>query len=329
MNQAQKNMATGFISPSGLSKSAAKSKHELYAQEREVIKKDFAELGSNFDWSDEAVAKKLQGFARDVIKTTSQTVLGTEDLWSMVLPTERIQPGDTLKIRELSGVNIYYGTYGASVRMSRPQFAEYSATTNLKEVGIKLELTNIRTGKYSPSELADYTSSLITAWRNYLLFGVTLGGSTVYQSGGAQYCAGTSLSFGTMNVALGKITDESDIKCIIGRRTAIHYLSTMSGWSEAGKEQFEKQGQVGTYAGIPVIKVNSFTDPDYGTVYPMDADDLWIFSELPAGRAVIADTLRTSNETILQNETMNLYYRWEDGIGIFWTNRIVRVKDIT
>jgi hypothetical protein len=322
-------MATGFISPAGITKAPTlKSKYELYATEREAIKKDFAELGTNFDWSDDVVAKKLKGFARNVIKVTSQTVLGTEDLWSVVLPTERIQPGDTLKIRELSGVNVYYGTYGASVRMSRPQFAEYSATTNLKEVGLKLELTSIRTGKYSPSELADYTSNLITAWRNYLLFS-TLSAMTCYSSGGDHYIAGTNLAFGTMNAAFAKMTDEADIKCIIGRRTAIHFLSTMTGWSEAGKEQFEKQGQVGTYGGVPVIKVNSFTDPDYGTVYPMDADDLWIFSDLPAGRAVIADTLRTADETIMQNETMNLYFRWDDGLGIFWDNRIVRVQNVT
>jgi len=64
-------------------------------------------------------------------------------------------------------------------------------------------------------------------------------------------------------------------------------------------------------------------------VYPFPKDDLWIFSELPAGRIVSAGALRTSSETILKNETMNMYMRWDDGIGIFHTDRIARIAAIT
>jgi len=328
-----KTKSVGYISPSGISVGSnsinSNDRYTLYANEKKAVKEDFAALGNNFNYNDPAVKKKYEDFARYVIKETSQTVLGTPDLLSSLLPTESIQPGDTFKLRELHGVSIYYGTYGASVRMSRPQFTEYSATTNLKEVGLKLELTQIRTGKYSPSELADYTSSLITAWRNHLLFVTTLAGMTVYQTGGSYYQAGTNVAFGTMNTAFNKLTDEGDIKMIIGRRTAIHYLSNMSGWGESAKDEFQNLGQVGKYAGVPVIKVNSFTDPDYGTVYPMPANELWVVSQLPAGRAVVADQLRTADEMILQNETMNIYFRWDDGIGIFHPNRIVRVAAIT
>ena len=316
------NKASGFITPAGIARPRSIEKHKLYAAEKKVLKEEFSKLGKNFNWNDEPVKAKLQEFARLVIKNTTQTVLGTEDLWSVVLPTEEIEPGDTFKLRELHGVNVYYGTYGASVRMSRPQFTEFSATTNLKEVGLKLELTQIRTGKYSPSELADYTAALITAWRNHLLFTTTLGGNTVYQSGGAQAVVWGGGSFGTMNAAIDKLTDEGDVKVIIGRRSAIHHLSVLSGWSEASKEEFENVGQVGKYAGIPVVQVKSFTDPDYGTVYPMPKTVLWFFSELPAGAAVIADRLRTADEVILANETMNIFFRWDDGIGIFKTNRI-------
>lgn len=317
-----KQMSVGYISPAGISRSNDTNRFSLYSKEKKIILDEFAAFGNNFNWNDAPVKDKMSEFARLVIKNTSQNVLGTEDLWGAVLPTEFIQPGDTFKLRELHGVNIYYGTYGASVRMSRPQFTEYSATTNLKEVGLKLDLTQIRTGKYSPSELADYTSSLITAWRNYLLFTTTLGGMTAYGSGGAQSVAWGGGSFGTMNAAIDAMTDEGDVKMIVGRRSAIHHLSTLSGWSESSKEDFENLGQVGKYAGIPVVKVGSFADPDYGTIYPMPKTQLWLFSDLPAGRAVVADSLRTADEIILQNETMNIYFRWEDGIGIFYPNRI-------
>lgn len=325
-----KMKSVGYISPAGLSGNARNaSRYDLYAKEKNILKEDFASLGNNFNYNDPAVKEKFDAFARLVIKNTSQTVIGTPDLISSILPTETIQPGDTFRLREIHGVNVYYGTYGAAVRMSRPQFTEYSATTNLKEVGLKLELTQIRTGKYSPSELADYTSNLIRAWRNHLLFVTTLAGSTDYQSGGSYYQTGATLSFSDMNKGIAKLTDEGDIKMIIGRRTAIHYLSNMSGWSDNAKDEFKDLGQVGKYAGIPVIKVSSFTDPDYGTIYPMPANELWIISELPAGRAVIADQLRTADEMILSNETMNIYFRWDDGIGIFKPNRIVRVAAIT
>lgn len=324
-------MSTGFISPNGISKTRTKSqsKYDLFRKEKDIIRDEFKSLGNNINWNSPDVKKKLQEFSSQVIKNTQQTVIGSNDLTELCLPVETIQPGDTFVLHELHGVAIHYGTYGGAVRMSRPQFTKYSQTTELKEVGLALELTNIRTGKYSPSELAEYTSSLVTAWRNYLLFVTTLAGMTVYSSGGDQYQAGTNVAFGTMNTAIGKITDESEIKMIVGRRTAIHQLSNMSGWSDTAKDEFKDYGQVGSYAGIPVMKVNSFTDPDYGTVYPMPSNELWIFSELPAGRMVIADRLRTAEETILKNEMMNIYFRWDDGIGIFNTNRIVRVAAIT
>jgi len=330
-----KTSSVGYISPAGISRAAdsTNSKYALYKNEKEIIRDEFKSLGKNFDWTDPNVAGKLKEFARQVIKRTGQTIHGPgdagQDLTSLCLPTETIEPGDTFILRELHGVNIYYGSYGAAVRMSRPQFTQYTQTTNVKEVGLKLELSQIRSGKYSPSELAAYTSSLITAWRNRLLFVTTLAGMTAYQSGGDQYQAGTALAFGTMNAAINKLTDEAEIKLIVGRRQAIHSLSNMSGWGETGIDQFQAAGQVGKYAGIPVHKVNSFTDPDYGTLYPMPEDELWVFSDLPAGRMVIADSLRTADETLLQTETMNIYFRWDDGIGIFYPNRIVRVAAVT
>lgn len=324
-----KQSSVGYISPSGITrKTSTTDRYKLYSAEKKILKDDFASLGTNFDWNDAAVKGKLDEFARLVIKNTSQTVLGTEDLWGAVLPTETVLPGDTFVLREVHGVDIYYGTYGGAVRMSRPQFTEYRAATNLKEVGLKLDLTQIRTGKYSPSELADYTSSLITAWRNYLLFTTTLGGMTTYQSGGDQNNVWGAGNFATLNNTINLIADDGDVKMIVGRRNAVHFLSALTTFSEASKEEFENIGQVGTYAGIPIVVVKSFTDPDYGTVYPMPSNQLWFFSELPAGRAVVADALRTANETILQNESMNLYFRWDDGIGIFRPERIAVVTAI-
>lgn len=326
-----KNSSYGFISPAGINSSAASKlivgRNDVYNRERAVIKAEFANVGS--DWSDPGLNGKLKEFAKQVIKVTTEGVRDATDLITVVLPAETIAPGDTYVQRDIHGVGIYQGTYGAAVRMSRPQFTQYTQTTNLKQVGLKLDLIQIKTGKYSPSELADYTSGLITAWRNRLLFVTTLAGATEYQSSGDQHIAGTSLAFGTMTAAFQKLTDVSDPALMIGRRYAIHKLSTMSGWSDTVIDEFKNTGAVGMYAGIPVVKVNSFTDPDYGWISPMDDDDLWIFSSLPAGRVVISETLEASDEIILSDRTMNIYYNWADGIGIFHTDRIVRVQNVT
>lgn len=325
--------SVGFISPS--TNSARRNglnigdRQEVYSRERKVVRDEFAKLGTIGSWKDAPVKEKLDTFAKQVINTTQTLIAERRDLISMVLPTETITPGDTFVLRNLHGVNVYYGTYGASVRMSRPQFTQYTQTTNLKEVGLKLELNQVRVGKYSPSELADYTTGVIEAWRNRLLFTTTLAGMTAYQASGTQYTAGTSLSFATMEVALNTLTDEADAALIVGRRQAIGALANMSGWSDTVIDEYKGTGVIGMFAGIPVKKVYSFTDPDYGWVSPMDADDLWIFSSLPAGAQVIADRLRTDDEIIAANETMNMYFRWDDGIGIFHTNRICRIQNIT
>lgn len=321
--------AAAHLSPKGIrTYNSAQERNALYREEKKIIKDEFAAFGNNINWTDRAVKDKLHEFARQVIETV-QTYMNQQDLVSTVLPAETVQPGDTFVRHELHGVNIYYGTYGASVRMSRPQFTKYTASPNPKEAGLDLDLAQIRTGKYSPSELADYTTGLITAWRNHLLFTTTLAGMSVYQSGGAQYQAGTSVAFGTMDTVIAKLTDAEDVGWMVGRRAAIHKLSNMSGWSDNAKDEFKSIGNVGSYAGIPIMKVNSFTDPDYGTVYPMPSNEIWLFSTLPAGVVVYADRLRTAEETTLKNETLQLYFRWDDGIGIWYTNRIARLAAIT
>ncbi len=325
--------SVGYISPSGISSKkpnsqAGMDKYNLYRDEKKIVKEAFKNLGKNIDWTDDAVQKQIKIFARKVIETT-QTELEAQNLLEQFLPVEELEPGETFVLREVHGINIWEGSYGASVRMSRPQFTEFTVSTNLKEVGIHIDLTQVRTGKYSPSELANYASNLITVWRNRLLFVTTLAGMTQFQSSGSQFQSGAGVGFGTMDAAINLITDEQDVQVIVGRRNAVHKLSNMSGWSDTAKDQFQRDGQVGWYAGIPVIKVNSFTDPDYGIVYPMPDDELWLFSSLPAGRIAIADRLRTGQETILSNEALNIYMRFDDGIGIFRPNRIARLAELT
>lgn len=311
------------LTPRGSTKNSNHDKYALYRKEKDILKEEFKAFGRDINWNDVAIQGKLNEFARQIIDTVN-THLNQQDLVETVLPAETVEPGDTYVLHELSGVNVYEGTYGASVRMNRPQFTKYTATPNVKDVGLDLQLALIRTGKYSASELADYAAGVIRAWRNHLLFTTTLAGMSVYQSGGAYY-QGNADSFATLDAAFAKMTDEEDVGMIIGRRKAIHVIANMSGWADPSKEEFKSIGQVGRYAGVPIIKVNSFTDPDYGTVSPMTTTDLWMFSTLPAGRVVFADRLRSSQETKLENETLKIYLRWDDAIGIWHTNRIVRM----
>lgn len=300
-----------------------------YDEEKKAIKDAFSQIGDKINWEDPAPKKLLNQFASLVIDNVSK-FMDTRDLVDMVLPAVNLNLGETFVEREMSGVNIYYGTYGASVRMSRPNFAQYTVKPNLKEVGLDFVLAEIRSGKYSPSELSDYTTGLISAWRNNLLFTTTLGGITAFQSGGAQYTAGTKVGFATLDAAIADITDESDLGFMVGRRTAIHKISRSNGaWSDNDKSAINRAGQVGTYMGMPVMKVNSFTDPDYGDVYPMASDVLWLFSGLPIGKIAYADRLNSSQETEMRTGRLKIYLRWDDGIGIWRTNRAAVIGAIT
>lgn len=300
---------------------------KIYEAEKKVIGEEFKALGNNINWNDSAVQAKLRDFSKKVIEVV-QFYMAQEDLVEQLIPSTTVDPGDTLIHREIHGINVYNGTYGDSVRMNRPQFTEYSGKPTPKECGIDLDLTLIRTGKYSPTEIADYATGVITSWRNRLLFVNTLAAMTQYQSGGAQYKVGPA-SFATMDAIIDCLTDEADVKVIVGRRSAIHKLSNMSGWSDTAKDQFQMNGQVGKYGGIPVVKVNSFTDPDYGVVHPMLDTDLWLFSELPAGRLIFADRLNTAEETVLRRKALNIFMWWDDVIKIWWANRIARVASLT
>lgn len=322
--------STAFLSPKAAS--AHKGVKTLYDKEKEALKKEFESMGGHIDWSDPVLVKKLNSFARLVIETVTDNI-DQNDLVSLCLPTQVIEPGDTAVLHEIHGPAIYQASYGAAVRMSRPQFTKFTAVTNLKEVGLKLDLAQLQRGKYSASELADYIVKLVTAWRNRLLFVTTLAGATEYQTSGAQHVDGSTWTSGKYTSMLTAITDEAETKLLVGRRQAIHVLSTtepfsIAGASDSARVEFENTGMVGSYAGVPIVKPNSFVDLDYGVVYPMPVDDLWLWSEMPAGRYVQAGALRTSNETILRSEQLHLYFRWDDGITIWYTDRIVRAQSV-
>lgn len=337
----KQNRSTAFLSPKAYEASGVpgNSRHALYKKEKEVIKKEFESLGGHIDWTSPDMQKKLSEFAAAVITTITDQI-GQVELITQFLPVETIQPGETLTIHEIHGPTIYYSTYGASVRMSRPQFTKFTATTNLKEIGLKLNLVQLQVGKYSASELADYATKLITAWRNRFLFVDTLKGLTDYQAAGSQNIdAGGALVVADVDDAIDAISDEFEMSSMIGRRLGIHQLAQLSPWaistsstsgpSDLQKREFETNGIVGNYAGMNVLKVNSFTDLDYGQVYPFPSDEIWMFSDAPVGTYVQAGALRTSNETILQNETLNIFMRWDDGIGIFHTDRAAVIDGIT
>jgi len=305
-------------------------KQDLYNAEKRVIAEDFrtAISGKILNWEDKSVKSILSAFAKKVIETVVDGV-DTMDTTSLLLPVETIDPGDTYVFRELYGSQVYFGTYGAAVRMSRPNMKEYTATTQLKEIGLRLVLTQMQTGKYSPSEMGEFTSRLITAFRNRLLLTTTLGGMTEYQSGGDYYEAGTSIGLGTMINAFDNLSEESDIDFIVGRRYALQKLTSNSGYSSETRREFETKGQMGSFMGAPMIKLNTFTDPFYGTVYPMPKNRLWLFTKARAGVYVRTSTIRTSEEIVPASEVMNIYNRWDDGYGIFKTNRIGCIDAIT
>lgn len=320
-----KFMSTAFINPnSGMSRTGISTKYELYKQEKEALKNEFAEFSGRINWNSAKVNDKLEAFAQQIFEYAIDEVV-QNDIIPLVLPQETMNPGDTLNHVETYGSAVYQGSYGAAVRMSRPMFKKYQATTNLKEVGLRLELPQIQNGKYSASELAEYTGGLITAWKNRMLFVNTLAGMSVYSSSGAQYTAGYGVSTATLLTGLKTLSDEADPGLIIGRRNAILQLIDNANFSNETKREFETTGMVGNAAGIPIVKVNSFTDQLYGTVYPFPNTDLWIFSEQPAGVYVQAGPLNTSNETVLKDNSMNMYFRWDDGVGIWHTDRIARI----
>ena len=106
-------------------------------------------------------------------------------------------------------------------------------------------------------------------------------------------------------------------------------LADNSGYSNDTRREFETKGQIGTFMGAPIIKGSTYTDPLYGTVYPMLSNDLWLFTGAPAGVYVRSSAIRTSDEIVPSSEVMNMYIRWDDGYAIWKTDRIARCAAIT
>lgn len=305
----------------------SKEWHEnQYSEERKAIKEDLKDLNVH-DVDEPVVRGKLKAIANKIItKTIDQ--MPTADLTDIILPRVDGVIGNVIEQQEIEGLQIYESTYGAAVRMSQPMFKPYTITTNPKEMGVRIILADLQSGKYSTSQVGEYAGMLIGAFRTRLVFR-TLEANASFASGGSQYQAGTGLNVGTLISAIGKLSDEGDIKVIVGRRAGIIGLSKSTAFSNDTRREFETKGQVGTFAGIPVMKVNSFTDLTYGTVYPFASNVLWIFCEAPAGRFMVVQDVQAATELIARDGAMNIYYRWDDGCAIWKPNRAAVIAAIT
>jgi len=299
-----------------------------YSEERKAIKEDLKGMNVyNFE-GDPTVRKTLQAIAKKVINTTVDQV-PLYDLSGIILPRVDGEVGTTIEQHEIEGLRIYEGTYGAAVRMSAIQIKPYTVTTNLKEIGIRIVLADLQSGKYSTSEVGEYAAQLIGAYRNRLIFRTLEANASLTTSGSNYMAAGGPLGAATMLMSLGTISDEAEIKVILGRRRAVARLSANAGYSNDTRREFEKTGQIGTYAGVPVLQVNSWTDPTYGSVAPFAKDELWLFSTLPCGRFMVVKDVDASTELVARNGVMNIYYRWDDGAAIWKPSRAFRIDGIT
>lgn len=236
--------------------------------------KAFAAEMQQVDWTNpedrRAVALTVLEFVREDIMR--------EDLESLLVDGYQFNIGESPQWITRKGIKAYVHEPGSY--SPRSTVTQNVLTINTEQVSVhpEFELNQLRAGRYG--SIADVRSMAVAELlgRKYSIIWSTLIGSIAatdanYATFASNATAATKLA--ALDAAIDYVEDNSPggVKAIVGRYTALGWLSTTSLWSEVNQTRIENTGMVQGYRGIPVVKLHQYTD-GYGNRWITDNEIL-------------------------------------------------------
>lgn len=223
--------------------------------------KAFAEEMKNLDWTDPEARRAL---ALVVLQFVEEDIM-REDLESLLVDVTTFNIGETPQWVTHKGLKAYVHEPGSVSPRSTITQKVLTVPTEQVSVHPEFELNQLRAGRYGT--IADIRAMAVNELlgRKYSIIWSTLIGSI----------ASTDSNYGTfasgdtaatkktaLDAALDYVEDESPggAKAIVGRRTALGWISDVDGYSERNKELIENNGVLGTYRGVPIVRLHQYSD---------------------------------------------------------------------
>ena len=221
----------------------------------------FAEEMRQVNWND---PEERRAIALKILKYVKEDVQ-REDLESMLVETTNFNIGETPQWVSRKGIKAYVHEPGSYAPRSTVTQKVLTITTEQVSVHPEMELNQLRAGRYGTiADLRQMCVDELLGRKYSIIWSTIIGSIAATDSNYATFASGAAAStkLTALDAAINYVDDASPggVKAIIGRSTALGWITTTSLWSEDTKRQIEVTGNMGQYRGIPIVKLHQYTD---------------------------------------------------------------------
>lgn len=243
------------------------------AEEREKLNDAFKSIDFNDPVQRYAVAETLTNTIYDQVQEFSVV--------DLMCDVETYNLGQVMQFGVTKGVKAFVhvpGSYAPRSVVVKKTVTLYEEQTS---VNLQLNLLELKSGRYgSLPELKRQMANELLGAKNAAVWNafkaaIVTGGSN-YKSEPASSSADTKAA--KLNALISNIHDVGGMpKAIIGRYSTLDWITEITGYSEATKEQRDRYGLLGNYRGIPIVYLQQYQD-GYGQLR-IATGDMFIVSE--------------------------------------------------
>jgi len=283
----------------------------------------FAAFMRDVDWTD---PQQRRAIALKILKYIKEDVM-RDDLVGLLVNVERIPLGATPQWIVREGVKAYVHEPGSYAPRSTVTQRVFTLTTELVSVHPEMNLDQLKTGRYGT--IADIrrmgTEQLLG--RKYAYVWNTLIGSiasTDTNYGTFASTASTATKKAALDTALSWVNDKNirGAKAIVGRYTAVDWISDIDGFSEKTKFIIESEGLLGSYRGVPIIRLHQYQD-GYG-IDRINEDEIFVIGN-DTGRMGVTQDLEVMDDININDKTWHLRVDEQYGVALFYPEKNYRL----
>lgn len=227
---------------------------------REMMEAFAAEM-SGIDWLNpgdrRAVALKiLEYVVEDIIR---------QDLESLLVSSYDFKLGESPQWITRKGLKAYVHEPGSISPRSTITQKVLTISTEQVSVHPEFELNQLRAGRYgSLMDIKDAAVSELLGRKYSIIWSTIIGSITSSDTNYATYATGASAATKktAIDTAIDYVNDTATggAKAIVGRYSTLGWLIGVEGWSEITKHSLETTEGLGSYRGIPLVRLNQYTD---------------------------------------------------------------------
>jgi len=234
-----------------------------------------------------------------------------------------------LEFQDVTGGRVYNWAYGTTRKASRLTMEAWTVKQSPRQVHFRLPVQAIQTGRVLLRDVTAEAARVILTHKVKLALDTFNAAYPAATSSFVTNAAGADLTQTALDSAIRRVRGLTGVRAIVGSYRALFPIeqfegyetgsSTPTGFPDSVKEEIHKKGYIGQYRGIPIIRLKDFRDLRYN-YSPIAGTDVYLVPDQDKKKfnvfAEYGSTAPEPPETHQNDQTISLYWYWEDGAAL-------------